>query len=194
MAALARPLSRPFPPFGQRPLSAQLRRPGPRSATAALRRHRTVAGEPRRDMAKLFVPHRRSGPSLHAEVITSAWVCGATDFNWLSYAKDTCESSSLSPRTGHGNYRIRPRQHGRADARRADRSAQGGGSGADLSRDGKRGESRTQGAGARAEMSSSALLTRLRSLRRRAKARASATTSPTCPAMAAWACGGAGAD
>ena len=34
------------------------------------------------------------------------------DFNWLSYAKDTCESGALSPRSGHGHYRIRPRQHG----------------------------------------------------------------------------------
>ena len=34
------------------------------------------------------------------------------DFNRLSYAKDTCESGALFPRRGHGNYRIRPRQHG----------------------------------------------------------------------------------
>ena len=33
----------------------------------------------------------------------------------------------MSPPTGHGNCRIRPRQHGRADARRANRSAQGSG-------------------------------------------------------------------
>jgi hypothetical protein len=101
-------------------------------------------------MARLFAPHCGSGPSLHAKVLTSVWVCGVTDFNRLSYAKDTCESGAPSPRTGHGNYRIRPRQHGWAVSRLPERSAQGSGSGPDLSRDGKQGEGRPPRAGARA--------------------------------------------
>ena len=48
-------------------------------------------------MAKLSAPHCRSGPSLHAKVLTSAWAGGVTDFNRLSYAKDTCESIALIP-------------------------------------------------------------------------------------------------
>ena len=36
--ALVPPLSRPFLPFGERSLSAQLRRPRPQSATSAIRR------------------------------------------------------------------------------------------------------------------------------------------------------------
>ena len=58
----------------------------------------------------------------------------------------------LSPFLGHGNYRIRPRQHGWAVSRLPERNAQGSGSGPDLSRDGKRGEGRAEGAGARAEV------------------------------------------
>jgi hypothetical protein len=63
-----------------------------------------------------------------------AWPGGMTNFNRLSYAKDTCESGVLS-------------QHGRPDARLADRCVEGGRSSADLPRDSKRCESRAQGAG-----------------------------------------------
>jgi len=41
LAALVRPLSRPFPPFGQGALPAQLSRSRPRPATSAIRRLRT---------------------------------------------------------------------------------------------------------------------------------------------------------
>jgi hypothetical protein len=41
--ALVPPLSRPFLPFGERSLSAQLRRPRPQSATSAIRRNRPAA-------------------------------------------------------------------------------------------------------------------------------------------------------
>src|SRR5271166_1550651 len=85
-------------------------------------------------------------------LLTFAWPSAIPDFKRLSYAKDTCESRALSPRTGHANYRICPRQHGWAVSRLPERSAQGSGSGPDLSRDGKRGEGRAEGAGARAEV------------------------------------------
>ena len=42
---LERPLSRSFPPFDQRSLSAQLRRPRTRSATSAIRRFRPSLGK-----------------------------------------------------------------------------------------------------------------------------------------------------
>jgi hypothetical protein len=87
------------------------------------------------DMAKLFAPHRRSGPSLHAEALTFAWPNAIPDFKQLSYTKDTCISIARCPCLEHANYRIRPGQHGRADARLPDHSAQGGRSETDLSRD-----------------------------------------------------------
>ncbi len=45
LAALVRPLSHPFPPYGLRPLPAQFRRPWPRSATRALRQLRSYLTE-----------------------------------------------------------------------------------------------------------------------------------------------------
>ena len=47
LAVLVRPLSRPFPPFGQQSLSAQLRHPRSGSATSALRRLRPSLGNGR---------------------------------------------------------------------------------------------------------------------------------------------------
>ena len=83
----------------------------------------------------------------HAKVLTSAWACGVTDFNRLSYAKDAYESGGLCPRTGKeiiGYARVS------TDGQSLDsqeRNAQGSGSGPDLSRDGKRGEGGPAGAG-----------------------------------------------
>ena len=82
----------------------------------------------------LRLPCRRSGnrrratgrpaaAALVTKVKTSVWVCGVTDFNRLSYAKDTCESGASFPRTEYGNYRIRPRQHRWAVSRLPERSA-----------------------------------------------------------------------
>jgi hypothetical protein len=142
-------------------LSAHLRRPRPRTATSAIRRHRPLnrsrrtpasgGHRPVTGPAQGLVPRRNLpvadcghltvrdkaecrlnghivslGPAAgsaapNARAIrkskTSAWACGVPDFNWLSYAKHTCESrcsrrltrsrrASASPRARRGLWAV----------------------------------------------------------------------------------------